>query len=212
MQKSRAFVFFLAFFCWLSFSLPAQEWEEDWDFHMMDMYARGDQTFSITLGVVFPTVFVFRDDSMALTTDRAHNFSPPVGGGGSLAYTHFLGPNFFLGGEVGASFNSTLGGNMLYIIPIGLRAGWQFILGSFEFPLTLTFGVAPQRYLDLSYVGMFLRGSASAFFRFNPEWSFGLNADWTWLPQRPRRDGNPSPAENVDANILGITISARYHF
>ncbi|MCL2193204.1 MAG: hypothetical protein FWB78_07400 [Treponema sp.] len=213
MQKSRAFVFFLALLALQAVSLFAQEWEEDWDFHMTDMYARGDQTFTISLGVVFPTVFVFRDaNGGGLTTDRAHNFSPPVGGGGSLAYNHFLGPRLFVGGEIGVSFNATLGGNMLYIIPIGLRAGWQFILGRFEFPVALTFGIAPQRYLDDGYLGIFLRGSASAFYRFNPEWSFGLNADWTWLPQRPRRDGRPISAENVDANMLGITISARYHF
>ena len=211
MQKSRALVFLLAF-CWLSLPLSAQEWEEDWDFGAMDLYARGDQTITITLGVVFPTVFVFREGDEGTLTRGAHNFSPPVGGGGSIAYTHFLGPRFFVGGEIGMSFNSTLGGNMLYIIPIGLHAGWQFLLGRFEFPTRLTFGIAPQSYIGLNYFGVFLRGSTSAFYRFSPEWSFGLYADWTWLPQRPRRDGSPSPAENVDANILGITISARYHF
>jgi len=206
MQKSRAFVFLLAF-CWLAFPLSAQEWEEDWDFHMMDLYARGDQTFTITLGVILPTVF--RNDGSPMN----HNFSPPVGGGGSLAYTYFMGPNFFLGGEIGVSFNYTVADNTIFIIPIGLRAGWQFLFRRFEFPLTATFGIAPQRYMDFTYLGMFARGSASAFFRFNPEWSFGLNTDWTWLPQRPRdRDGNRVRAENVDANMLGITLSARYHF
>ena len=209
MQKSRAFVFFLVF--WLSLqaaSLSAQEWEEDWDFYMVDLYARGDQTFTITLGVVFPTVFHFYGDN----SGRSHNFSPPVGGAGSLSYNHFLGPNFFVGAEVGVSFNYTVARNTVFVIPIGLRAGWQFLMGRFEFPLALTFGIAPQRYMDLSYVGPFLRGTASAFYRFNPEWSFGLNADWIWLPQRPRRGGSPVPSENVDANMLGITISARYHF
>jgi len=214
MQKSRTFVFFLAF-CWLSFqaaSLSAQEWEDDWDFYAMDLYAMGDQTFTITLGVVFPTVFVYRDSDGNPSASMDHNFRPPVGGGGSLTYTYFLGSNIFVGGEIGVSFTYTVARNTVFIIPIGLRAGWQFLLGRFEFPVALTFGVAPQRYMDLSYVGMFLRGSASAFYRFNPEWSFGLNTDWTWLPQRPRRDGNRVPAENVDATMLGITISARYHF
>jgi len=207
MRKPGALALLLAF-SWLSFqtaSLAAQDWD-DWDFDAVDMYARGDQTFTITLGVVMPTVFVGHGGRID------HNFSPPVGGGGSLAYTHFLGPNLFVGGEIGVSFNYTVGRNTLFIIPIGLRAGWQFLFRGFEFPLTLTFGLAPQRHLDSGYFGMFLRAGASAFYRFSPEWSFGLNTDWTWFPQRPRQYEATPGDMNVHGNMLGITISARYHF
>ena len=208
MQKPRAIALLLAL-CWLSFqaaSLGAQEWDEDeWDFYRVDTYARGDQTFTITLGLIFPTLFWHHGYGI-----RPHNFSPAVGGTGSLAYTYFFGPHFFVGAEIGVSFNYTVAENTIFIIPIGLRAGWKFVLGSFEFPFTLAGGIAPQRYMDFSYLGWFLRGGASAFFRFNPEWSFGVNTDWTWYPQRPRTGDGPS--RNVDGNMLGVTFSARYHF
>jgi len=213
MQKSRTFALFLVF-CWFSFqtapSLGAQEWDDgDWGFHMMDLYARGDQTFAITLGVVFPTVFYHHVGSFG----PPHNFSPPVGGAGSLSYSYFFGPRFFVGGEIGVSFNYTIGQNTIFIVPIGLRAGWQFVFGRFEFPITFTGGIAPQRFMDLSYFGWFLRGGVSGFFRFNSEWSFGLNTDWTWFPQRPpRREEDGYRNRNVDGNMLGLTISARYHF
>jgi len=211
MRKSRAFALLLVL-SWFSFqaaSLGAQEWDDDdWDFHMADLYARGDQTFTITLGLVFPTVFYHQHGGF-----RSHNFSPPVGGAGSLAYSYFFGPRFFVGGEIGVSFNYTVAQNTVFVIPIGLRAGWQFVMGSFEFPITIAGGIAPQRYMDFSYFGWFLRGGASAFFRFSPEWSFGLNADWTWYPQRPpRREEDGHRNRSVDGNMLGITISARYHF
>jgi hypothetical protein len=104
-------------------------------------------------------------------------------------------------------FASTLRENTLFIIPIGVRVGYQFILKRFEFPLALTLGLAPQRYLDLGYAGFFMKPSVSAFFRFNPDWSFGLNSAWWWVPEWTREKD-----KNVDGHFVDITISARYHF
>jgi len=180
--------------------------ETDWDGYMSELYSRGDQTFTISLGVIFPTVF-FNN-----TTIIDHHINPPVGGAGTLAYTHFLNAHYFLGVEIGINIFYTLGQNSVFIIPIGLRTGWQFILHRFEFPLTFTIGVSPERYLNNGYVGLFLKGGGSAFFRFSPEWSFGLNADWSWYPQWPKENGKPVPAKNMYANVLGLTLAARYHF
>ena len=180
--------------------------ETDWDGYMSTLYSRGDQTFTISLGVIFPTVFYNNMNK------KDHHFNPPVGGAGSLAYTHFLGAHFFLGGEVGVNFNYTLGQNTIFIIPFGVRTGWQFLLHRFEIPITLGVGGVVHRYLNNDYMGMFIKGGASGFFRFNPEWSFGLNVDWYWYPQWPRENGNPVPEKNMYANILGLTLAARYHF
>lgn len=180
--------------------------ESDWDGYMPSLYSAGEQTFTISLGTIFPAVFFNNGKTVP------HNFSPPVGGAGSLAYNHWLGAHFNLGGEIGVKFNYTLAQNTVFIIPIGLRVGWQFVIRRFEFPLALTVGVAPQRYLNLGYAGFFMKGAASAFYRFNPDWSFGLNADWSWYPQWPLRDGKRDPDKDMDGNIIGVTISARYHF
>ena len=181
--------------------------ETDWDGYMTELYSRGDQTFTISLGVIFPTVFY---DSEPKKIDP--NWFP-VGGAGSLAYTRFLSSHFFLGVEVGVNFNPTLGKNTIFIVPIGVRTGWQFLLRRFEFPISLTVGIAPERYLNNGYTGMFVKLGASGFFRFSPEWSFGLNTDWNWYPQWPREDGKSmSEKYNIYANIIGLTLAARYHF
>jgi len=179
--------------------------ETDWDGYMTELYSRGDQTFTISAGVIFPAVF-FDYQSKVIK----HNWFP-VGGAGSLAYTRFLNSHFFLGGEIGVNFNNTLGQNTIFIIPIGIRTGWQFLLHRFEFPITLTAGIAPESYLDFRYIGLFIKMGASGFFRFNPEWSFGLNVDWNWYPQWPQKDKNPA-AKDIYANIIGVTLAARYHF
>lgn len=221
MQKVRFFLLLLML-CWFSGQtafLYAQEddeeddpydedipLEDDWDGYVTDLYSRGDQLFVISAGVIFPTVFY--NNAKRIN----HNFNPPVGGAMSLSYLYFLSSHFFLGGEIGFKFNYTLGQNTIFLIPIGVRTGWQFVLHRFEFPVSMTIGIAPQRYLNNSYPGFFLKAGASAFFRFNPDWSFGLNTDWTWYPQWPKENGRPVPHKNMDANILGLTLAARYHF
>jgi hypothetical protein len=174
--------------------------ESDWSDYMPSLYARGDQTFTISLGLIFPVVFL--KNGAAIT----HNIFP-VGGTGNLGYNHFLSSHFFVGGEVGIMFDSTLRKNTLFIIPIGLRGGYQFVLKRFEFPLALTLGFAPQRYLDLSYLGFFMKPSVSAFFRFNPDWSFGINTAWWWVPQWTAEQD-----KDVAGNFIDVTLSARYHF
>ncbi|MCL2763035.1 MAG: leucine-rich repeat domain-containing protein [Treponema sp.] len=180
--------------------------ETDWEGYVPELYSKGDQVFIISFGVIFPTVF-FNNGSVI-----DHNFDPPVGGSGSLGYSYFLGPHFYLGGEIGIKFNYTMGQNTIFLIPIGLRTGWQFLYRRFEFPLNLTVGIAPQRYLNLGYAGLFVKGGASAFYRFNPDWSFGLNCDWNWYPQWPKDEGKRVPSKDMYGNIIGLTISARYHF
>ena len=212
MKKAWASASLLAL-CWLAFQaapLSAQEWDDDWDFYMMDAYARGDQAISFSVGFSFPALFLFRDGAGGLER-RPHGWRP-VGGTLSISYDYFLGPRLFVGGEVGVKFNGTIGGNSVFIIPIGARVGFQPAFRRFEFPLCLTFGIAPQRHMDDSLTGMFAKAGASAFFRFNADWSFGLSAEWSWYPQRPRVDGRREPSMNADGSVVGATLSVRYHF
>jgi len=180
--------------------------DSDFDKFIPDIYTNGDQAINISLGAVFPTVFLNNGKEIA------HNIIPPVGGMLSFAYNYFLGANIFLGGEVGFAYAYTLGENALFIIPIGFRAGWQFVFRRFEFPLYAAIGIAPQRYLDLGYFGMYLKGALSGFYRFHPKWSFGLIVDWTWYPQWPMKDNVRITSKDVDGNMLGVILSARYHF
>jgi hypothetical protein len=205
MRKTRAFlVVLLLILGGLGGTLSAQEEEpivSDWDIYAPELYTRGDQTFIISLGVIVPTIFLNQGEVID------HNISPAVGGTGSLAYNYFINSYFSVGGEVGGMFASTVAQNVLYIIPIGLRVGYQFVVHRFEFPFTLTFGLAPQRYLDKGYAGLFVKAGAAFYYRFNPDWSFGVNTNWCWLPQWVE-----DPKQNVDGNIVDVTIAVRYHF
>jgi hypothetical protein len=170
--------------------------ESDWPENPLEPYSPGDKIFGISLGPLFPLFFT--GDSGVLPNNVG------IGGTLSLSYTYFLNSHLFVGGELGGMFASTKGKNNLFIVPMGLRAGYQFTLKRFEFPFSVMIGFAPQKYLEEGYFGFFAKPSASAFWRFNPDWSFGLNAAWWWVPQW---------AENTaHGNFMELTLSARYHF
>jgi len=217
-KLARTLMMPLVFFA-LTFGIFAQEdddeddiitIESDWTSANFSVYNKGDQTFSINLSLVKPLFYVdgqygYMDANMGL------------GFMGALGYTYFLNAHFFLGGELSGMFCATEGKNMYFIIPIGFRAGYQFVLKRFEFPFSLVVGIAPQTHSQLTYFGFFSKITGSAFFRFNSEWSFGLNTGFWWVPQwteKTRKDHNNKDYNNV--NINGFFweggLSARYHF
>ena len=198
-------LFLMLFFFFLGLNLFAQEDGDgalpsigsEWDDIVSEPYSRGDTNFVITLGVLFPVYF-------SGIENNDHGLS--LGGVGSLAFNYFFTSYFFVGGEVSGMFSSSRRGNMLYMVPFGGRAGFQFWYGRFEFPVSLFIGAASQSYIEKGYFGLIVKPGASAFWRFNPDWSFGLNGYWWIVPQWPK-NGN-----NVIGNFIELTLSARYHF
>jgi hypothetical protein len=172
----------------------------DWGGMPLSGYTRGDQTFNISLGILLPLFFTSASGNVL-----ENKLS--IGGIGSLAYNYFLNSHIFLGGILAGSFSQTLGKNFLYMIPIAFTAGYQFIVNRFEFPLSLTVGGITEQYLTYNGYWLFIKPQASGFFRFNNEWSFGINAAWWLAPQWTN-----TPEKNAVGNFMEITFSARYHF
>jgi hypothetical protein len=168
-----------------------------WEDIISTPYSEGDRNFVISMGVLFPTLF-FGD-----VNNNQHGLR--LGGTGSLNFNYFLTPNIFVGGELSGSFGGTRGGNMLYIIPFGARVGYQFLYHRFEFPVSLMVGGAMQRYINKGYFGLVVKPGASAFWRFNSDWSFGLNSVWWFVPQWPRN------GHAVYGNFIELTLAARFH-
>jgi len=203
MRKAAAFLLLLLI-C-MPVLLAAQDENSpnnpDWDYYYDDVYSRGDQTFIISLGAVFPTIF--RNNGNTISS----KFTPPVGLTGSLSYNYYLTKHFFAGIEVDGMTFRTLGSNMLFIIPVGVRGGYQFNLSRFEFPVNVAFGMVWHRYLNQGYFGIFAKTGGGAFFRATTNWSFGINTNWYWFPQWTK-----VKSENVYGNIIDVTLAARYHF
>ena len=131
----------------------------------------------------------------------------PIGGSGTIGYSYFITSGFLVGGEVSFSFNATEGSNLLYVIPIMAKGGYQWTVGRFEIPLMLAVGGAFETYISRLYFGLAVKPEVGGFFRITPDWSAGLLASVWILPQWYK---------NTDYNRVGIfpdvSISARYHF
>lgn len=174
--------------------------ESDWSIFDTPSYESGDRMFGIGLGLLFPAVFT---DGNNKTINNKIN----LGGTGILSFDYFLLPNIAVGGEVNFGFTPTISENMLYLVPFGLRFTYQLVFHPIEIPITLAVGMAPHVYTDENYLGFYLKPSLGVFWRFNADWSFGLQGTWWWLPE-----WSSNPSKSVNGNFATLTISARHHF
>ncbi|MDR2072783.1 MAG: hypothetical protein LBP60_05055 [Spirochaetaceae bacterium] len=219
MRPLKFFLLLLVFLCVAGFALFGQEESEDeedegeyipiesdWSRVKDTQYARGDQVFAMGLGLVKPLFFVDQQRGYQDTNIK-------LGGLGALGWNYFLSPHLFAGAELSAMFAATLGENMYFCIPIGVRGGYQFIFRRFEFPFSVLVGVAPQTHKERSYFGFFSKAEGAAFFRFNSDWSFGITTSFWWVPQwtskaRVDYDGDV----HIHGFFWAFSIGARFHF
>ena len=147
---------------------------------------------------------------VAIMVDFPLNFGEQlkVGGAGSLGYHRFLKPWLAIGGDVSFGYHPTLGSNIFTFIPIVFDVTFQPTFKRFEFPVTLGVGVSVESYLNRTYFpGFTAKAQAGAFFRATPSWSFGIEGDFTFMPQ-----WYEDSKYNDYGLFMAVAVSARYHF
>ena len=162
------------------------------------MYQYGEKTFTIALGMAIPTIFSGPNGILR------NNFS--MGGTANLGYDLFINSNIAIGGELLGLFTGTVGDNMYYLIPIGFKATFQFIIKAVEFPISLGVGVAPQKYLDEGYFGPYAKATVAGYWRFRNDWSIGISYTWLLIAQWAK-----NPDETAYGNFSTVSVSARFH-
>ena len=177
------------------FTPPAGEFTE---------YGLGDQMLSVNLGLMEPLFFNWGPDGFSQT-----NLS--VGGIGSLEWGSFLNSRVSLGMELAGTFMFTANGRSLFMVPITAKASYFFRPYPFEIPIFIGAGLNVSRLDDQTKFDPILKPGASFYWSYNPEWSFGLNAVWWWVPQFYRGPEPPSADTRV-GNFLELSLSALYHF
>ncbi len=130
-----------------------------------------------------------------------------VGGSGSIGYHYFILDNFTIGGNISFSYTTTIGDNVYYFVPFMFAVGYQFDAGRWEFPISLEIGGAIQNYVDRTYFGLAIRPEMGAFYRYNADWSFGIQTGLYVLPQ-----WYSNPEYNFTGLIHDVGLSVRYHF
>ncbi len=130
-----------------------------------------------------------------------------VGGAGGIMVSRFLTNYFALGGEVNFSYQTTIGSNTYYFIPLMIKGTFVIPVGKFEFPLSVAAGFVFQSYINRNYFGLIVKPEAGAFYRFSPGWSVGLIAGANILPQWYVNSSN-----NRTGVILSTSACVRFHF
>jgi hypothetical protein len=202
-------LFLIFFVCFGIAALTAQEEnaeselpiESDWDGPLPSLYTRGDKTFNISLGPIFPVLFLDNNNEV-------YDSQISVGGTGALGFAYYLSPHFFTGGEVQFMLAGSLMSHFLTLTSFGAFGGYQFILGRFEIPLSLTIGLNSESFLAKYYLGLVVKPQAAAYFRYNSGWSFGLSTAWWWVPQWPKA----GPEYHRYGNFLDVSLALRHHF
>ena len=130
-----------------------------------------------------------------------------IGGGVAIGYKHMISDLISVGGEASFSYNSTIGNNILYFIPLLAQVGIHPTFKNFEFAFTLGLGGAIENYLDRSYFGLAVKPEVEVFYKMFTEWSLGLTAGLYVLPQWYR-----DSSKNYTSLIPDIRIGAKYLF
>jgi hypothetical protein len=132
-----------------------------------------------------------------------------VGGALSVGYHRFLTKYIALGGDFLFGYNPTIGSNIFTYVPLTLAVTFQPYIGKFEFPIKLGVGFAVENYLSMNYFpGLIIKPELGAHYRFNENWSFGIEGQFMYMPQwfveHPENDSY--------GLFIMAALSARYHF
>ncbi|OJF77012.1 MAG: hypothetical protein BKP49_03910 [Treponema sp. CETP13] len=130
-----------------------------------------------------------------------------VGGSGLLNYERYLTDSFSVGGTVAFGYDTTVGENVLYFVPIMGNVSYLFSVNKFEIPVTLNIGGAFENYIDRIYFGLAVEPEVGFYYRYSSDWSFGGHAGVFILPQ-----WYSDSSDNYTGIIPNLGLSVRYHF
>ena len=177
----------------------------------IDVYGLGDQTFSISAGVILPLFFFGLDAS-----DYESGFNHlRVGAAGALRWATFLGNNASVGAELGGMFESTVLTRTLISIPLTGTIDYAFRFYPFEVSIHGNLGVNFLRLDNDLYIGPIIKPGASFYWNYNSEWSFGLRAEYWFIPEvyfGSTASDLPPSSHTRFGNFLTLNLSTLYHF
>jgi len=161
---------------------------------------KGDQFIHVDLGLSVPLFFLTPD---GITSDT----NLDLGGAGRIGYSRFITSRTSLGGFFGFSFNATLGDNTYLALPIALRATHELIFNRIHIPVSFSVGGIYQTYRSRNFFGILLKPEIGGYYRYSPDWSFGANVSWDFIPQ-----WYDASSDNRVGNFLDVMVGLRYHF
>ncbi len=180
--------------------LSAQATELTYDHHVA-----GDRSLTIQLGPMFPLAFQTWGGKTAPT-------NLTIGGTLGVDLDFYLNDNLRLGAGLGGMASTGPNNFTLFLVPITLRATWEFKIYPFSFPVGLGAGFSFTNYQTSTSFDPILIPTAGAYWNVTPSWSFGLDAS-PWILFQSYLPGGSIPASDSRiAYFADVTLGAIYHF
>jgi hypothetical protein len=160
----------------------------------------GEQLIGIGLGLQIPS-FV-----LPKTGEGASNIK--LGGSFSFSYQQFVARGFAIGGELSATYNSTIGGSSLFILPLGMTASYWWTKLPFEFSILGEGGIYMMRENKEGIFDPFARVGVGVYWRVSSGWSIGLQPSLLFIPEI--HYGNQKSLTQF-GGFIDASLSAVYH-
>lgn len=171
----------------------------------------GDQSFAIALGTIFPLFTVLLSDIPDIgKSSGVHPTQLTVlGGVGSLTYSVYASPNMKIGLQLAGSFKWDINENPLYMIPITVKGSWEFRpFQRLTIPIHLAMGINMTSWNEEFIADFIIKPGFGAYFNWSPEWSFGGDVSYWFIPQLNARDKR----YNSLGNFIDVNLVAEHHF
>jgi hypothetical protein len=173
----------------------------------------GDQMLAFNAGAFLP-LFTANPFDGTITGHLGNPDGMSLGANGTLRWGAFLNNIINIGLDLSWGFNLGPNGDFVsQFTPITARLSTFLRSGAFEFPLHLGLGMNILSYKNTTTLTPVVKAGASAVYNISPEWGFGLNLFYWWIPDiYTSTEVAPTVEETRFGNFLEISLSAIYNF
>jgi hypothetical protein len=141
----------------------------------MNPFLPGEQTIGISAGLQIPAFLLPK------TGEGASNLK--LGGSFGFSYQYFLYRGFALGGDLSASYNTTISGLSVFILPLGVTASYWWTKLPFEFQIFGEAGVYMMRENHQGIIDPMAKFGVGAYWRLSSGWAVGLRPTFWFIPE-----------------------------
>jgi|GEM_PF-268507 len=160
----------------------------------------GEQLLGVSAGLQIPWFILPK------TGEGAANLK--LGGNFGFQYQYFLSPGFSVGGDLAASYNATIGGLSLFILPLCASASYWWTKLPFEFTVFGEAGVYMMRENHEGIIDPMAKAGVGAYWRLSSGWSVGLKPTFWLIPEI--HYGNYKSLTQT-GGFIETSLSAVYH-
>lgn len=174
----------------------------------------GENILSINLGTLLP-LFSYNPNNGEATALMGTAENPKLSPGllTLIRWGSYVAPGINLGLDITWAINFGANGDLMsQFSPFQPRISFYVSEGVVEIPLHIAIGPNFMSYKESSILTPLLRFGGSFIWNAVPDWGFGLNVMYWWVPELYPGDSSIGAAGNRFGNYLEIGLTAVYTF